>query len=229
MKRVVLTAFVGIICLSAAQLAAAADHGWSVEMGVGQSMYKNSDIQLQIPPPTSNSSWDASYDTRPQATRLMVAYNFNRYWGVEAGQVKLGRAAGAAAAIFIHNRIDVGGADYNSARVDAKGWQLSGFADYPFADHWMVYGRAGFIDAKVHYQLQTTPGFNYPIIQLTDIYVNSYKTSVKGTYGVGIGMMVNPEFTLKLGWDKYQNLGSSDTTGTYGINLVTLGVQISFR
>ena len=216
MKRVILVGFLGIVSIAVAVPAAAADQGWSVEVDAGQSMYKKSDLHLQTGP-----NWYSSYDTQPSAYRLMVAYKFNRYWGIEGGYVDLGHANGDLT--YSGTPVPIDTASRKMTRVDAKGWQFSGFADYPFADHWMVYGRVGVIDAKVNYSFRS----NAPIPALSPD-INASNTSAKATYGVGIGWSVTTQFGLKLGWDRYQSLGSSGSTGTYDIDLVSLGAQLSF-
>lgn len=214
MKRVLLVCSLGIVSAAAAMPAAAADNGWSVAVDVGQSMYSKSDFNIAASP-----GWTTNYSTHPTAYRLLVAYKFNRYWGIEGGYVDLGKAKADTTCVTGCTIPDRG--TYLDTRADAKGWQLAGTVDYPFADRWKVFARLGVIDAKVNYTVQSNAFALGTAMHASD-------TSVKPTFGVGVGWSVTDNLGLRLSWDRYQSLGSTSSTGKYGVNLVSVGAQYSF-
>ena len=214
MKRVLLVCALGLVAGAVALPAMASGNGWSVAVDAGQSMYSKSDFNIAASP-----GWATKYSTHPTAYRLLVAYKFNDYLGIEGGYVDLGQAKADMTCTTGCTIPDRG--TYLDTRADAKGWQLDGVVDYPFADHWMVFGRLGVIDAKVNYTVQSNAFAMGTTMHASD-------TSVKPTFGVGVGWSVTDNLGVRFSWDRYQSLGSTSSTGKYGVNLVSVGAQYTF-
>jgi len=47
-------------------------------------------------------------------------------------------------------------------------------------------------------------------------------------YGVGGEFLFNPRFGVRLGWDRYAEVGSEDLTGDTDYDLITLGLRYNF-
>ena len=48
-------------------------------------------------------------------------------------------------------------------------------------------------------------------------------------YGVGGEFSFNRSFGIRLGWDRYAEVGSEDLTGDVDIDLISLGLRYNFN
>ena len=192
-------------------LAQAGDGGWYGAVDLGQSKYDNGALQNLVP-----AGWPSTINDTDTGKRLTVGYQFNRNWGVEAGYTDLGSAK-----VYAKNPSppipDV--PTYVQENPDAKGWSVAGTGTYPFNDSWSITGRLGMIDARVHDQVQSDGNAFHP-----DLTETGWKT----TYGLGLNWNFDPQWSFRLGYDWFRNLGDSGTTGEYNVSLLSLGVAYRF-
>lgn len=221
--------------------------GWYIAADAGQSHFTgiagqgpqwvnsavyNRDVYVVKGPTTTYTDNDAG-------SRLSAGYQFNSYWGLEVSYVDLGQATAAGNGVVAANLpLDVpnffvfsGFNTYNvNAKLSAQGWGLAVTGSYPFNDHWSVFARAGVIDARVELDLdstittQATQGGTFGVPPNTSMA----STNWKGTYGLGVKWSFVDHWTLRLGLDRYANLGDSSSTGTYSVDLASLGIVYSF-
>ncbi len=203
-------------------IASAAGSGWYLAADRGQAHFADIAVQtnpsvFQIPVSSFVSS---SASTQHSAFRLTGGYQFNRYWGLEASYVSLGQAT------INNNYIDPTDATITTAEVQnrAHGWVLAGTGTYPFNDQWSVFARIGAIDGYLEQDLSIIvngcPGCYTP--------TSVSSTAWKATYGVGVNWSFAHHWIVRLGWDQYRNLGNSNTTGEYTVNLDSIGIVYRF-
>jgi len=152
---------------------------------------------------TSNAVLTKSTDT---VAGILVGYQFNRNWGIEAQYTGLGKFAGthtAPAATF-------------SGKTDAL--SLTALGILPVSDRFSIYGKLGIARAK-------TSASSVPA-QLTGA------TRSAGTYGLGAQFNVNGSVGIRIGWDRY---GIATTSGTTlgvkensNVNVYSLGAVFLF-
>ncbi len=206
-------------------IASAAGSGWYIAADEGHAHF--ADIAVQTNPsvfkiglPVGFVSSSAS--TQHSAFRLTGGYQFNQYWGLEASYVSLGQAT------INDNFLDTVGAAIITAEVQnrAHGWVLAGTGTYPFNDQWSVFARIGAIDGYLEQDLSIIvngcPGCYTPIP------TSASGTAWKATYGVGVNWSFANHWIVRLGWDQYRNLGNSNTTGEYTVNLDSIGIVYRF-
>ncbi len=202
-------------------IASAAGSGWYLAADRGQAHF--ADIAAQTNPSVFkipiSSFVSSSASTQHSAFRLTGGYQFNQYWGLEASYVSLGQAT------INDNFFDTVGFATITAEVKnrAHGWVLAGTGTYPFNDQWSVFARIGAIDGYLEQDLSIIngcPGCYTP--------TSVSSTAWKATYGVGVNWSFANHWIVRLGWDQYRNLGNSNTTGEYTVNLDSIGIVYRF-
>ena len=163
-------------------------------------------------------------------SRLTVGYVFNWYWGLEGGYVNLSGPTATGT-----NTVNSGvlGYDYGivaNASLKTDGWTVVANVTYPLvADNtWALYGRAGVFDAHTSLNLNTVAPNGFVIGTPTKpANEDISNTSWKSTYGIGVKVALDNNWSVRLGWDRYPRLGNS-ATGIYSINLASLGMVVRF-
>ena len=205
-------------------IASAAGSGWYLAADRGQAHFADIAAQpdpfvFKIPIIVGFES-SSSASTQHTGFRLTGGYQFNQYWGLEASYVSLGQAT------INNNYIDPTDQHVVTAEVKnrAHGWVLAGTGTYPFNDQWSAFARIGAID-----------GYLEQDVSLINVCLGCYtpptsvsSTAWKVTYGVGVNWSFAHHWIVRLGWDQYRNLGNSNTTGEYTVNLDSIGIVYRF-
>ena len=211
MKKAILsTLAVGVLLAVFSAPAIAADSGWYVAGDVGRSQFSGGffDNNYQLP-----SSWVRSTSDRSTGYRLTGGYQFTQNWGVEAGYVDLGHGTVTDRNPHPDPFLpDV--ATRTTYRIGAKGFFAAGTATWPIGEQWSVFARVGVVDGRLDFQPHTNGNINL---------MGGSDTSWKATYGVGAKWKFQPEWSLRLGWDSYHQIGSQ-----YDLSMISLGVEWRF-
>jgi OmpA-OmpF porin, OOP family len=149
----------------------------------------------------------SSVDKYDRGLKGGIGYNFNRYFGLEAGYVSLGKSDYSATV--------TGGSA--TGRVKAGGAVLSGVATAPLGGGFSVFGKAGIINAKVQMAIDVASAGGPAEITNT-------ATRTKGAYGVGIAYDLDARWSVRSEYEYFREIGAADTTGTANVFMFSLGV-----
>lgn len=133
MKNLKGFAFVSSLCFAVTSVAFAADEGGFVEGSIGSTTFDIANTSGFTLNKTS-SSWS-----------VMAGYMANKYIGVEAGYLDLGKASGSISATgsaIVSGQLFVGTANL-SFNADSKGWLLGARGNLPINDQFSLNGRIG--------------------------------------------------------------------------------------
>jgi len=204
-----------LVISSLAPSAFADDGSWYLGADLGRASYSGlQDIggpffhyyhTVDTPFIGSNTDHDTAY-------RLTGGYQIDQYFAVEAGYLDLGQAeikgtVHVAPELSLERPVD--------DKLKTHGFVADAVGRWPIADGWSVYGRAGEFLSRVTFD-QGNP---------------SSSTTASGgkfTYGVGVVWTPSGPIGLKLGWDRFANLGDTGSTGQFSVNLLSVGVVYSF-
>lgn len=207
--KICLSVIAASLCLTAYSLPAVADAGWYAAADVGQSQFSGGVFDDdQLP-----ASWIRSSSDNSTGYRLTGGYQFTPNWGVEAGYLDLGHGTHTGT----NPRPDPFRPDVTTSvsyRIGAKGLFVAGTGTWPIDPQWSLFARVGMVDGR----LDTQPHANGLIF-----LQGGTDTSWKATYGVGAKWNFQPQWSLRLGWDSYRQLGSA-----YDVSLISLGVEWRF-
>jgi OOP family OmpA-OmpF porin len=156
---------------------------------------------------TSSSSLDSN-DT---AYSLNIGYKFNPYFAVEGGYVDLGKYG-------FQSNVTAPAATTVNGSYKVDGVNLSAVGILPLNNGFSVYGKAGVFRAKTDLDV-SSPG--------TVATSSASHHSTNPTYGLGAAYDITKDWTAKLEWNRYHEVGDS-STGKDNIDLYTVGVAYNF-
>lgn len=155
--------------------------------------------------------------TNSTAYRLTGGYQFDPNWGIEVSYVDLGESD------FSISHLLTGATNglTNTGGTKAWGWSLAGVGTLPLDDQWSLFARLGAIDARVKL-------FNDTNTDVGTLANSKTSTNSRATFGGGINWSFTDDWTVRLGWDQYRDLGNNNTTGETTVNLISVGVVYAF-
>ena len=152
-------------------------------------------------------------DDQASAWKAAFGYQFNRHFALEVSYLDLGD--------YTINTVTTGPAANIAGRIDGKAWSLDAIGILPLSPQFDVFGKIGVhrwdIDA------------NYAAI--IGGAVGSTSASADGTdwkFGLGARWNLTRNFGLQLEWDRYNDVGSSSTTGKSDVDYVGLGLRFKW-
>lgn len=206
-------ALLGTFALGSMTCAYAADNGsgWYGTLGLGRSSVQSSNVDGLFANQGLSSS--SSIDKHDTNYSLGVGYQFNQNFAVEGGYVDLGK-------FNVGSTISAPAADTAHGNYKVDGWNVSAVGILPLDKGFALYGKAGFILADTKLSASSDTG-------ATNVSGGS-KTTVSPTYGLGVSYKFTQNVDGRLGWDRYQDLGSDSSTGKLNLNTYTVGLAVHF-
>lgn len=213
--------------LGFAGTANAADDGWYIVGFAGEASAQNINqgeldqntidafgaAGLSLVDATSN------LDDSDTAFGLAGGYQVNKNFAAELAYVDLGdisySATGTATDGF--NTFDAGlGIDQSTS-----GPVFSILGIVPVGERFALFGRVGLALMSVDADLT---------VSLDDEAVTDNASTDRSNlmYGVGGEFSFNERFGVRLGWDRYANVGSDDQAGEVDIDMISLGLRYNF-
>jgi OmpA-OmpF porin, OOP family len=159
----------------------------------------------------------SSLDDSDTAFGLGGGYQLNDHFAVEFVYVDLG-SVGYQATATVTDGVDQAVADV-SLESSASGPVVSAVGILPIGERFSVFGRVGLAllnaDGKARI---TIDGVSQGASQ------SSQKTDPM--YGVGAEYSLSKNFSIRLAWDRYLDVGTEDVSGDVDSDLFTLGVRM---
>jgi opacity protein-like surface antigen len=149
---------------------------------------------------------------------LTLGYQFFRYLAVEAAWVDLGSSE-YKASVDATDGVDVVPLDFKTT-ADSAGATLSALGILPFADSWQVYGRVGMYFAGNDLEVSASSDGVGASGEDSDNTQEFY-------WGVGGGYTAG-QWTTRLEYQQYMDVGDDSTTGEADISRITLGAIYRF-
>lgn len=153
----------------------------------------------------------SSVDDTDTAYKLQFGYQFTPYFAVEAGYADLGKMTYSAA-------FTSGSAN---ASAKATGITVAALGILPIGNDFSLFAKLGTIDAKVETDVSATgPGGSAS--------ANRSSTRWRPNYGLGAAYSVNKSIGIRAEYERFDNLGDSNTTGSGDVDLFSVGVAFKF-
>jgi len=137
------------------------------------------------------------------AWKIFGGYQFNRYFAGEFGYTDLGKTT-----------LSVTG--FGSASIGAKGFEFTGIGMIPVSQQFSVYGRLGLF----HWDVDFKDG--------TGLVGSASASGSDVTYGFGASFNFTRNAALRLEWQKYRDVGDTNTTGSGDITVIGVGLAVKF-
>jgi OOP family OmpA-OmpF porin len=213
--------------LGFAGTASAADEGWYVVGFAGESSVDNvqqGELDQNLIDAFGSAGLtivDATSDLDDSDTGFGIAggYQVNPWFAAELAYVDLGDISYEASGT-VTDGISTFDADFGLDQ-SAAGPVFSLLGIWPIGERFSVFGRAGIALMSVDADVDVTIGGE----SATDS-VSTDRSNLM--YGLGGEFFFNDRFGVRLGWDRYAEVGSEDLTGDTDYDLVTLGLRYNF-
>jgi OmpA-OmpF porin, OOP family len=209
-KKLTLLMLVACALLTVYSLPAAADHG-SVYLAqdFGRSHFSGGVLDgggFGFDP-----SGTSSLKATSSADRFTLGYQITPYFGIEGGYVDLGTGM-----LSFRGKPVMGFTDTGTYYIHDDGVFVAGTGTWPISEQWSLYAHAGTFSNTLNYNFRCNN---------SDCALFSSQQYPKSstTYGVGMKWSFLPHWSLRLGWDRYPNLGEGFQS--YRASLLTLGVE----
>jgi opacity protein-like surface antigen len=169
-------------------------------------------------------------DSSGTGYRLTTGYQFNPYFGVEGSYATLGSihangngtVALSAANGFLP--LEAIATFTDTAKLRTWGWELAATGSWPLGPHWSLFGRVSVFDSHTTLDVVSSPAPPSPS-GLTARLVRDSSSKWTPAYGAGVSFSPVNHWAVRLGWDRYADLGSRNTDmGRFNVNLLSLGV-----
>jgi len=157
---------------------------------VGQSEFKN-----------ACDGTTGSCDDKDTAWRILLGYQLNRNFAVEAGYHDLGKAEASGAGV--------------TASIKTKIWELVAVGMLPVANQFSVYGKLGGYHAKSE--------------GTSNIGVSADENNNGVTWGVGGQWDPMANLGVRLEWQQYHDIGGDSLGGKDNVNVISVGALWRFR
>lgn len=153
----------------------------------------------------------SSLDKRDTGYKVQVGYQFNQNFALEGGYVDLGKAS--------YSANYTGGSA--TANVEASGLNVSALGIMPINESFSVFGKLGVIRAKVEENgIATDTGGSAS--------GSASSTDWKPNFGIGGTYNINTQLGIRAEYERFNQLGDSDTTGEADVDLLSAGVVYKF-
>lgn len=177
------------------------DRGFYAGGAIGQAKAKDACTGI------AGTGFVGGCDDKDTAWKIFGGYQINRNFGAELGYVDLGEFT--ASGTFL-------GAPA-TASFEAKGLELVAVGTIPFTPQLAAYGKAGAFRWDVDSRAASGAAAAGTDDQGTDF-----------TFGVGLKYDFTRNLGARLEFQRYNNVGETNTTGQSDVNLWTLGVMFKF-
>ncbi|MBV9189592.1 MAG: outer membrane beta-barrel protein [Betaproteobacteria bacterium] len=151
-----------------------------------------------------------SIDQSDKSIGISGGYRFNRNFAAEAAWESLGRYAYSSTTA----------ADTINGKLKPSALSLSALGIYPFTRNWSAYGKLGVTRTEMDLTASSTTG--------ATAVSNQSSSSTGWLVGGGLTYDFDGGYYTKLGWDRYEHVGDSASTGKGSIDLYQIGVGMRF-
>ena len=206
--------------LGVAGTASAADEGWYIVGFAGGASAQN--VSQGGLDQSLNDVFGATSDLDDSDTGFGLAggYQVNPYFAAELAYVDLGDISYQANGT-VTNGVDTFDAGLG-VEQSASGPVFSILGIWPVGERFSLFGRLGFalmsVDADASVALDGETASESAGTDRSNMM-----------YGVGGEFSLNRNFGIRLGWDRYAEVGSEDLTGDVDIDLFSLGLRYNFN
>ena len=150
----------------------------------------------------SNTGWGAN-----------LGYRFGPYFALEGGYADLGKSSYTSAAT-------APAVDSLQGSFKAHAWYLAPVGMYPISDRWSLLGKIGLTRASTNLSASSITGATAP---------SGISHSDTGwLLGVGTTYDITRNVYAKLEFDRFGNIGDSNTTGHTDVDQLGIGIGLRF-
>ena len=139
-------------------------------------------------------------DDKDAAWKIFGGYQFNRNLGVEFGYTNLGKASAGDAV--------------STTTFKTKGFEVLAVGTFPINQQFEVYGKAGL--------------FRWNLDANDTVFGSLSESGTDLTFGLGVKYNFTKTVGARLEWQRYNDIGNENTTGTSDSDFIGVGLVFKF-
>ena len=211
---VLMAAALGLGAVDALAAQPVADQGFYLlgAWGQAQADIDNAAIDAGVRASGAATSVTSS-DDRVSAWKLGAGYQFSRHFALEVSYADFDG--------FSTTTTTTGPAGTILGEIDGKAYSLDAVGILPLNPNFDLFAKIGAhywdVDARVA-----------AVVGGATATINSSDDGTDWKFGVGARWNFTPSFGVQLEWERYNNVGNSNTTGKSDIDMVTVGLRLKF-
>jgi len=187
--------------------------GWYAGLGFGNTKIKD-DSTCSDAGSLFDPGYSCSVDTKDTGKKVFVGYQFNKNGAVQFGYADLGKfsanASGTSAGI----------PSTASADLKIKGFDLALVGSLPVTNEFSVLGQIGLFRWDVKVDASATGNL---------VAENQSATGTDAAFGVGAQYDFSKTVGARMEWERFKDVGKSDTTGKGDVDLFSLSLVFRFQ
>ncbi|MGQ0524779.1 MAG: outer membrane beta-barrel protein [Betaproteobacteria bacterium] len=177
------------------------DLGFYAGGAVGQAKFKGACSDI------TGTGFVGGCDDKDTAWKIFGGYQFHRNVAVELGYVDLGEASASGTILGVPA----------SASAEVKALELVAVGILPLTTQFSAYGKAG----AFRWDVDTRAAAGA-------VAVGGGDDGTDFTYGVGLKYDFTRNLAARVEWQRYNNVGESNTTGQADVNMWSVGLMFRF-
>jgi OmpA-OmpF porin, OOP family len=158
----------------------------------------------------------STVNSKDKSYKFYAGYQFTPYFALEGGYVNLGKVNAAGTFTF---PFPPGGTFTDT--IQANGWNVDAVGTLPVIENLSLYGRLGWVRAKVTANIVAQTGFG----------AMSFPSQARSTgthYGIGGQYKLNQNWAVRAEYERFNKIGNPLTTGQGDIHLYGMSAQYRF-
>ena len=208
------------LCVAAtlvSPVALAEDAGWYAGGSLGSARAKSDTSAAQFDAELATLGITATSTLSEDDTgfKLFAGYQFNKNLAVEGGYVDLGKP------IEFSSVVTAPGAGTVNGTIKNDGWNLDVVGILPINDAFSAFGKVGLYYSKTKLYVSATGAGGTAAGSASE-------TETTPKFGLGANYAFTKNVGVRAEWERYLNLGDTNTTGEGDVDLWSIGVTFKF-
>lgn len=208
------------LCVAAtlvSPVALAEDAGWYAGGSLGSARAKSDTSAAQFDAELATLGITATSTLSEDDTgfKLFAGYQFNKNLAVEGGYADLGKP------IEFNSVVTAPGAGTVNGAIKNDGWNLDVVGILPINDAFSAFGKVGLYRSKTKLDVSATGAGGTAA-------ASASKTETTPKFGLGASYAFTKNVGVRAEWERYKNLGDTNTTGEGDVDLWSIGVSFKF-
>lgn len=213
MKKQIVTLAIVTLGATAASVARAADDaGPYIGASIGRSHLTAGADKIDGAFAAQGLGTSTSLDRNDTSYALTLGYRVNKFFAVEGNYIDFGRYG-------LTSAVNSPALDTINGKYKADGFDLAAVGILPLDYGFSAYGKLGALWSKAKLDVASTGAVGVS---------NESHSGTGVTYGLGVSYDLTHNVSTNLEWNRYDHIGSADSTGRTNANVYSLGLAYRF-
>ena len=211
-KQMAALSIVALGAAAASAARAADDAGPYVGASIGRSHLTAGSDKIDGAFAAQGLGATTSLDRNDTSYALTLGYRVNKFFAVEGNYIDFGKYS-------LTSAVNSPALDSINGRYKADGFDLAAVGILPLDYGFSAYGKLGALWSKAKLDAASTGAVGVS---------NESHSGTSLTYGLGVSYDLTRNVSTNLEWNRFDHIGSADSTGRTDANVYSLGIAYRF-